>query len=82
MAIEPKDIGVDAGAIFSMFVNGLLHPREAYSAHMPTLSEMTCGLLGKSFKPDRDIGDLSGKVILVTGGAWHPCPWFQQVSRN
>lgn len=26
------------------------------------------GLFGKSFDPEKDVPDLSGKVILVTGG--------------
>jgi hypothetical protein len=32
------------------------------------LNESTFGLLGASFDPRRDITDLSGKVIFVTGG--------------
>lgn len=28
------------------------------------------GLFGKSWIPEKDIPDLSGKVILVTGGGW------------
>lgn len=46
----------------------LHHPLEALSSLGPTLSEATFGLLGSSFKPERDIPSLHGKVILVTGG--------------
>lgn len=28
------------------------------------------GFGGKSFSPEKDIPDLAGKVILVTGGEW------------
>ncbi|KAJ5456406.1 hypothetical protein N7530_011680 [Penicillium desertorum] len=46
----------------------LRHPREALSSFGPTLNEATFGYLGPSFKPERDIRSLDGKVILVTGG--------------
>ncbi|OGE48644.1 hypothetical protein PENARI_c027G04931 [Penicillium arizonense] len=46
----------------------LRHPREALSSFGPTFNEATFGLLGASFKPDRDIRNLDGKVVLVTGG--------------
>ncbi|KAJ5143557.1 uncharacterized protein N7515_002344 [Penicillium bovifimosum] len=46
----------------------LRHPLEAMSSFGPTLSEATFGLLGTAFKPERDIRDLDGKVVLVTGG--------------
>ncbi|KAF9884471.1 hypothetical protein FE257_001732 [Aspergillus nanangensis] len=48
--------------------HALLHPLDIFRSLGPTLNEATCGLLGKSFDPDRDIQDLSGKVIFVTGG--------------
>ncbi|PYH91928.1 short-chain dehydrogenase/reductase family protein [Aspergillus ellipticus CBS 707.79] len=48
--------------------NVLLRPVELYSSLGPTLNELTFGLFGYSFKPERDIEDLSGKVVLVTGG--------------
>ncbi|KAJ5557114.1 hypothetical protein N7494_001029 [Penicillium frequentans] len=47
---------------------GLWHPLESLSSVGPTLNEATFGLLGSSFKPDRDIPSLEGKVILLTGG--------------
>ncbi|KAJ5640764.1 Nascent polypeptide-associated complex subunit beta [Penicillium herquei] len=47
---------------------GLWHPLESISSVGPTLNEATFGLLGYSFKPDRDIPSLEGKVILLTGG--------------
>jgi phage terminase large subunit-like protein len=46
----------------------LRHPCEAMSSFGPTLNEATFGLLGAAFKPERDIRDLDGKVVLVTGG--------------
>ncbi|KAJ5946058.1 hypothetical protein N7454_002897 [Penicillium verhagenii] len=47
---------------------GLWHPLESLSSVGPTLNEATFGLLGSSFKPERDIPSLEGKVILLTGG--------------
>lgn len=45
----------------------LLHPIEAIKAYTPQLNMF--GLFeGKTFNPGADIPDLSGKVILVTGG--------------
>ncbi|BDD61638.1 hypothetical protein MAP00_006676 [Monascus purpureus] len=59
----------DAVAISGFFVNGLFrHPLDFYSSVGPTLSELTFGLCGESFVPERDIGDLTGKVVFVTGG--------------
>lgn len=46
----------------------LRHPLEGLSSFGPTLSEATLGLLGSSFKPERDIPSLEGKVVLLTGG--------------
>ncbi|KAF7155642.1 hypothetical protein CNMCM5623_008184 [Aspergillus felis] len=46
----------------------ILHPLDFYSSVGPTVNETTFGLLGASFDPKRDITDLSGKVIFVTGG--------------
>ncbi|PYH45331.1 putative short-chain dehydrogenase/reductase family protein [Aspergillus saccharolyticus JOP 1030-1] len=43
-------------------------PSEYYHHFGPTLNELSFGLLGWSFQPQRDIIDLTGKVILVTGG--------------
>lgn len=59
----------DLAAISGIVVNGLFRrPLETYSSVGPTLSEVSFGLLGESFVPERDIGDLSGKVVFVTGG--------------
>ncbi|RAL11048.1 putative short-chain dehydrogenase/reductase family protein [Aspergillus homomorphus CBS 101889] len=46
----------------------LQRPSEYYHHFGPTLNELSFGLLGWSFQPQRDIIDLSEKVILVTGG--------------
>ncbi|KAJ5298260.1 uncharacterized protein N7443_006380 [Penicillium atrosanguineum] len=56
-------------AVTSSFVGySLRHPIEGISSFGPTLNEATFGLLGSSFKPERDIASLDGKVVLVTGG--------------
>lgn len=66
---HPKMALNDAVAISGFFVNGLFrHPLDFYSSVGPTLSELTFGLCGESFVPERDIGDLTGKVVFVTGG--------------
>ncbi|BCR89670.1 putative short-chain dehydrogenase/reductase family protein [Aspergillus chevalieri] len=54
--------------IFGFASYGLRHPRDLFSSVGPTLNELTFGALGSSFDPQRDIGDLTGKVIFVTGG--------------
>ena len=60
----------DVAAITGLFSKGLIpHPLDFCSSFLPTLNELTFGLYGESFVPERDIGDLAGKVILVTGGS-------------
>lgn len=45
----------------------ILNPVETYKAYLPPLSAY--GLFGgDAFSPEKDVPDLSGKVILVTGG--------------
>jgi hypothetical protein len=58
----------DLMAITGFASYSLRHPREALSSFGPTLNESTFGILGASFKPERDIRNLEDKVILVTGG--------------
>lgn len=58
----------DAAAFRTLAINGLRQPLDFYSSVGPSLNELSFGLLGSSFKPDRDVIDLSGKVIFVTGG--------------
>ncbi|KAL1965204.1 hypothetical protein VTN77DRAFT_5958 [Rasamsonia byssochlamydoides] len=58
----------DLGALGGLLLYGLRNPCEVYTGTGPTLNELTCGLAGSSFNPRRDIGDLTGKVIFVTGG--------------
>jgi hypothetical protein len=58
----------DMAAAGSFAVYSTRHPLEAISSFGPTLNEATFGLLGPSFKPERDITSLDGKIILVTGG--------------
>jgi hypothetical protein len=60
----------DIHAVYRFVVNGLDNPTELWTSSAPSLSELTFGLVGYSFSPERDIGDLSGKVILVTGGTY------------
>lgn len=62
----------DLHAVYRFVINGFDSPTELWTASVPTLSELTFGLVGYSFNPQRDIGDLSGKVILVTGGTYQP----------
>lgn len=54
--------------VFGFASYGLRHPRDLFSSVGPTLNELTFGALGSSFDPQKDIGDLTGKVIFVTGG--------------
>src|SRR5262245_36256516 len=55
----------------SGFVTHVLrHPLETARTMAPTLHQLSFGLVGEAFKPERDIGDLSGKVVLVTGGMY------------
>lgn len=64
--MEFRDVAATTG-----FVSySLRHPLEGLSSFGPTLSEATLGLLGSSFKPERDIPSLQGKVVLVTGGTY------------
>lgn len=58
----------DLGALSGLVLNGLRQPRDFFSSVGPTLNEFSFGLLGSSFKPERDVVDLTGKVIFVTGG--------------
>lgn len=46
-----------------LIIEALLHPLEAIKAYTPQLN-----MGGRTFSPATDIPDLSGKVILVTGG--------------
>lgn len=58
----------DLVAISTFAANGLLRPRDLFSSVGPTLNELSFGLLGSSFEPERDVVDLTGKVVFVTGG--------------
>ena len=58
----------DLVAIGTFAANGLLRPRDLYSSVGPTLNELSFGLLGSYFEPERDVIDLTGKVVFVTGG--------------
>lgn len=49
------------------FYEMILNPVETYKAYVPPFNPY--GLFGgNTFSPEKDIPDLSGKVILVTGG--------------
>jgi hypothetical protein len=68
--LNPRStLSQDLHAIFGVAWYGLLNPAELWTSIGPTLSELTGGLLGQSFRPERDIPDLSGKVVFITGGA-------------
>lgn len=62
----------DIQAALGVAAHGLRNPAEFWTAVGPTMNELSCGLMGHSFRPDRDIPDLSGKVIFVTGGTSLP----------
>ena len=64
----------DIAAFLGVAAHGLRNPAELWTAVGPTMNELTGGLMGHSFQPGRDIPDLSGKVILVTGGT-SPLPF-------
>ncbi|EAW08826.1 putative short-chain dehydrogenase/reductase family protein [Aspergillus clavatus NRRL 1] len=58
----------DLPVISKFASHAILHPLDFFSSVGPTLNELSFGLLGASFDPKRDIVDLSGKVVFVTGG--------------
>lgn len=62
--MEFKDIVATSG--FASYA--LLHPLQGLRGFGPTPSEATFGLLGPSFKPERDVSGVEGKTIFVTGG--------------
>lgn len=47
--------------------HSILHPIEALDTYLPHLNPIKM-LGGKTFNPEIDIPDLSGKIVLVTGG--------------
>ncbi|KAL3473146.1 hypothetical protein BJX99DRAFT_234160 [Aspergillus californicus] len=54
---------------FGGFIShAIRHPLDFQSSVGRSLNELTAGILGSSFNPDRDLPNLAGKVILVTGG--------------
>jgi len=65
----------DLAALTNLITQGLRNPAEFYSSIGPTLNELTFGLLGSSFNPEKDINHLTGKVVFVTGGTFgSSCP--------
>ena len=49
----------------------LLHPLDALQSNISHLLPVDMlGFGGKKFRAEEDIPDLSGKVIIVTGGEW------------
>ncbi|KAL2826087.1 hypothetical protein BDW59DRAFT_179659 [Aspergillus cavernicola] len=58
----------DVVGLTGFIAHAIRHPLDFNSCVGPTLNELTAGFLGSSFVPERDIEDLSGKVIFVTGG--------------
>ncbi|KAL4933721.1 uncharacterized protein BDV17DRAFT_278866 [Aspergillus undulatus] len=58
----------DVVGLSGMLTHALRHPLDFNHSVGPSLNEITGGLIGSSFVPERDIPDLSGKVIFVTGG--------------
>ncbi|KAL4787695.1 hypothetical protein BJX76DRAFT_345381 [Aspergillus varians] len=58
----------DVIGLSGLVSHAIRHPLDFHHSVGPTLNELTGGLLGSAFDPERDIPDLSGKVIFVTGG--------------
>ncbi|KAL4919282.1 hypothetical protein BDW62DRAFT_216972 [Aspergillus aurantiobrunneus] len=58
----------DVVGLSGMVSHAIRHPLDFHYSVGPTLNEVSGGLVGSSFDPERDIPDLSGKVIFVTGG--------------
>lgn len=61
----------------------VLHPVNAVQVYFPSMWPFS----GISFEPEKDIVDLSGKVVLVTGGIefptkLHSCPILSQSQRQ
>lgn len=72
-----KDVAVVGSTLGKSLVR---NPMELYSSFGPTLNELTFGALGDSFVPERDVGDLTGRVVFVTGGMFSPL--FQLMCRD
>ncbi|KAI4218555.1 MAG: hypothetical protein L6R36_008893 [Xanthoria steineri] len=54
-----------------LLLQTLVHPLNALQSNLSHLLPLTMfGFGGKKFRPDEDIGDLSGKVVVITGGEW------------
>jgi hypothetical protein len=71
MADTPQNTIVgDLMASLYLLGYSLFHPIETIPALGPTFNELSLGFIGESFQPDRDIPDLTGKVVLVTGGRY------------
>ncbi|KAJ9202637.1 hypothetical protein DTO021D3_6322 [Paecilomyces variotii] len=58
----------DVAAMGRFVADSFRHPLETANSVGPTLSELTLGFVGESFVPERDIRDLTGQVVFVTGG--------------
>lgn len=52
-----------------LLLQSLLHPLNALQSNLSHLLPLSM-FGGKKFRPDKDIPDLSGKVIVITGGEW------------
>ncbi|EEH48576.1 uncharacterized protein PADG_04655 [Paracoccidioides brasiliensis Pb18] len=68
--INTSSTSLQESLALTRFVTGLLHyPKENLAYVTSTISRKVSKILGKEmFTPEKDIGDLGGKVILVTGG--------------
>jgi hypothetical protein len=60
-------------ALSSWVLTTLYHPIDAFRAHASYINPFNM-FGGASFTPDKDIHDLSGKVLLVTGGTYSLLP--------
>ncbi|KAL2821136.1 hypothetical protein BJX63DRAFT_427814 [Aspergillus granulosus] len=58
----------DVAGLGGMVAHAIRQPLDFHASTGPSLNELTAGFLGSQFNPERDISDLSGKIIFVTGG--------------
>jgi hypothetical protein len=67
--------------ISGFVTHALYHPTDTIRTISPTVNQLTLGLVGWAFNPTRDIPDLAGKVVFVTGGT-DPCwlPTYTYIS--
>lgn len=68
MMSHPIQCFQDVVGLGALASHAIRHPLDFHHSVGPSLNELTGGLLGSSFDPERDTPDQSGKIIFVTGG--------------